>query len=240
VGLLGRSGAGKTTLATILGGLLEPTTGTVEWSDDPAPGRERRVRAALAFQEPERGFFEESLLEDVAFGPRNLGLPEEAARRRAEDALRRVGLDPARFGPRDPLTLSGGEARRAGIAGILAMDSRLVVLDEPTTGLDADGWARLREILAGLRADRVAALLVSHELPLLLGACDRLAVLEGGRISWTGAPADLPDDVPAGWRGDGGGDLAPVVRGLRAEGRLSGAVPATADAVLAALGLQSP
>lgn len=185
VGLLGASGAGKTILATILADLLRPSGGTIEWNDAAADGGlagRRRPRVALAFQEPERGFFEETVLADVAFGPRNLGLPEDAARRRAEDALRRVGLDPELFGPRDPLTLSGGEARRAALAGILSIDARLVILDEPTTGLDADGWARLRELLASLRRDGVATLLVSHETSLLATECERVVVLEAGRI----------------------------------------------------------
>lgn len=184
VGLTGRSGSGKTTLAAILAGLLPPDAGTVE---RPARGRRgarrmERVGVALAFQEPERGFFEETVERDVAFGPSNLGLAEGPARERARVALGRVGLDPAAFGPRSPETLSGGEARRAGIAGLLALDTDLVVLDEPTTGLDADGVSRLREVLDGLRRDEVALVLVSHEIGLLRAECDRILRLEDGRL----------------------------------------------------------
>ncbi len=192
LGLFGRSGAGKTILATVLAELSPPSAGTIEWPNEapPSAGR-RRSRAALAFQEPERGFFEETVLADVAFGPRNLGLSEEAAMRRAADALRKTGLDPDVFGARDPLTRSGGEARRAALAGIMAMESRLVILDEPTTGLDADGWARLRDLLAALRRDGVATLLVSHEMALLATECERVAVLEAGRIACSDSPAKI-------------------------------------------------
>ena len=185
VGIAGRSGAGKTTLAAILAGLLEPTAGEVARAPLPRriPKTGARLPVALAFQEPERGFFDETVERDVAFGPRNLGLEEAPARVRAPAALERVGLSPAVFGGRAPETLSGGEARRAGIAGLLALDADLVVLDEPTTGLDAEGIARLREILAGLRRDGVALLLVSHEAALLDAECDRVLHLVDGRLS---------------------------------------------------------
>jgi energy-coupling factor transporter ATP-binding protein EcfA2 len=141
VGLVGRSGAGKTTLVTLMAGLMEPTAGHVT----------RAGRVGIAFQEPERGFFEETVLLDVAFGPANLGASEDVARERAAEALVRVGLDPVRFGGRAPETLSGGEARRAAIAGVLAMQPDLLILDEPTTGLDADGVRRLRDVLRAQR-----------------------------------------------------------------------------------------
>lgn len=183
VGVTGRSGTGKTTLAAILAGLLPPGAGDVERARPakPRPGVPR-TPVALAFQEPERGFFEETVERDVAFGPTNLGLAEAAAHERARAALERVGLPAAVFGPRAPETLSGGEARRAGIAGLLALESDLVVLDEPTTGLDAEGVARLRDILAGLRRDGTALLLVSHETALLRAECDRVLELAGGRL----------------------------------------------------------
>lgn len=183
VGVTGRTGAGKTTLAAILAGLMPPAAGEVERSRPAKRTAAPRVPVALAFQEPERGFFEETVERDVAFGPANLGLPEADARARAHAALDRVGLDPAAFGPRSPETLSGGEARRAGIAGLLALESDLVVLDEPTTGLDAEGVARLRHILAGLRHDGTAFLLVSHETALLRAECDRVLELVDGRLA---------------------------------------------------------
>ncbi len=183
VGVTGRSGAGKTTLAAILAGLMPPAAGEVEHARPSRRAGAVRVPVALAFQEPERGFFEETVERDVAFGPANLGLPEDGARAKARTALERVGLPPDAFGPRAPETLSGGEARRAGIAGLLALESDLVVLDEPTTGLDAEGVARLRDILAGLRRDGTALLLVSHETALLRAECDRVLELVEGRLS---------------------------------------------------------
>jgi energy-coupling factor transport system ATP-binding protein len=204
VGLVGRSGSGKTTLASIVAGLLEASSGRVEWTDRAAAGGEgARAPAALAFQEPEAGFFEETVLADVAFGPRNLGLSEEEAAERAAAALRRAGLDPDVFGARAPETLSGGEARRAAIAGVLALDARLLVLDEPGTGLDADGLERLHEALAGLRRDDVALLLISHDVPFLLAECDRIALLDEGRIAWDGPARRAAVELPPPWRSAG-------------------------------------
>ena len=206
-GLVGRSGCGKTTLATILEGLLEPSAGTVEGS------------AALVFQEPERGFFEETVREDVAFGPRNAGLSESAALARADEALATVGLDPARFGPRTPETLSGGEARRAAIAGVLAFEPGLLLFDEPTTGLDADGVAQFRAVLAALRDRDAGYLLISHDAALIAAECDRALVLEDARITWAGDAGQVAERWPdaelaaigrvaeefrnRGWRADG-------------------------------------
>ena len=234
LGITGPSGAGKTTLCSLLAGLLDPVAGTIEWTDSKS---ERRAapRAALAFQEPERGFFEATVLEDVAFGPRNLGASESVARDRAREALRTAGLDPDKFGQRVPETLSGGEARRAGIASVLSLGSRLVLLDEPGTGLDADGLDRLRAILADLHAQGVAFAVVSHDLPFLLEECDRLVVMDAGRIV-----ADVDASAAAvretalaslGWQSE----LAPVIDALRATGKLSGDVAPTAEALLAAL-----
>jgi energy-coupling factor transport system ATP-binding protein len=193
LGLLGPSGAGKTTLVSLLAGLLEPSAGRVE-----ARGGDRSV-VGLVFQEPERAFFEASVLDDVAFGPRNRGLTPDAAREAARDALRRVGLDPEAIGPRLPETLSGGEARRAAIAGILAFAPRAVLFDEPTTGLDAEGTRRLREILARLAADGIASLMVSHDLPLVRAECDRVIVLREGEIAWQGPVAQLDANLPPEW-----------------------------------------
>jgi energy-coupling factor transport system ATP-binding protein len=172
----------------------------------------------LVFQEPERGFFEETVLEDVSFGPRNRGASGDAARNDARDALERVGLDPARFAGRAPETLSGGEARRAAIAGVLAFRPRLVILDEPTIGLDADGVERFRAVLHGLTAAGVAVLLVSHDLPLVRSECERVIVLENGRITWEGSAYALAD-VSSDWN-----EAEPLVAVHRAL-RTTGAVP---------------
>jgi energy-coupling factor transport system ATP-binding protein len=183
LGLVGPSGAGKTTLLLLLAGLLEPSSGEVQ---HPASDRSS---VGLVFQEPERAFFEATVLEDVAFGPRNRGRAEPDALAAAREALVRVGLDPETIGSRAPETLSGGEARRAAIAGILAFAPRAVLFDEPTIGLDAEGVLRFREIRARLADEGTATVLVSHDLPLVAVECDHVITLRKGRIESEG-PAD--------------------------------------------------
>jgi energy-coupling factor transporter ATP-binding protein EcfA2 len=220
VGLVGRSGSGKTTLATILAGLLEPAAGEVDGS------------AALVFQEPERSFFEETVLEDVAFGARNAGLEEAEAVERACEALRTVGLDPDRFGPRAPETLSGGEARRAAIAGVLAFEPTLVIFDEPTTGLDAEGIEQFSAVLGALRSRGAGFLLISHEVELIARECERGLVLAGGKIAWDGPADRLAEVLGAEWSGDGAHETAPLARvaeALRTRGWLWEGDPVTPE-----------
>ncbi|MCA9751972.1 MAG: ATP-binding cassette domain-containing protein [Gemmatimonadetes bacterium] len=190
VGLVGMSGAGKTTLLSVLAGLLEPTSGRVTWH------RNDRSSVGLVFQEPERAFFEATVLEDVAFGARNRGLSPDEAHDVAREALARVGLDPQAIGPRLPESLSGGEARRAAIAGILAFAPRAVAFDEPTTGLDVEGVHRLQDVLGRLRADGVALALASHERDFVEAECERAAVLADGTLRWSGDVDDLADHFP--------------------------------------------
>lgn len=224
VGLVGASGAGKTTLVTILAGLLSPDEGTVEAEEG---------SVGLVFQEPERGFFEETVREDVAFGPRNRGASDEEARRQADAALERVGLDPERFGGRAPETLSGGEARRAGLAGVIAFRPRVLLLDEPTIGLDADGADRLRDVLRALSADGFATLLVSHDLDFVMEECERAMVLDAGRVTWEGRAVDLAEGVPGSWRHVA--PLGDVRRELVAQGRVPPGTEATAESLAAAI-----
>lgn len=239
VGLFGVSGAGKTTLAILLAGLADPASGRLfddgierRRGTSPPPGN-----VGLVFQESEAAFFEESVLADVAFGPKALGLRESEALHRAEEALRLVGLDPDRIGPRAPETLSGGEARRAAIAGVLAFRPRLVVFDEPTTGLDADGVERLRSILESTHARGAATLVISHELPFLLDHCDRMILLEKGKIAWDGPAAKLPEEAPEDWRREallGGGEMLSIAAALRAQGWIGAEVPPTPEALATA------
>jgi energy-coupling factor transport system ATP-binding protein len=229
VGIVGRSGAGKTTLVTIAAGLLEPTAGRVTGPSGgpPAPGE-----IGLVFQEPERGFFEETVLADVAFGPRNVGASLAGAEEAAREALRTVGLSPELFGGRAPETLSGGEARRAAIAAVLALGPRVLLFDEPTTGLDADGVERFRAVLAELRRRRRSYVVVSHDLELLAEECERLLVLEDGRIVFDGPAGALPEGLPPDWREDPaawGGELAFVAAAMRARGGLEPGAPLRPD-----------
>ena len=185
VALLGHTGSGKTTLAQILAGLLRPSEGRVLLDG----GEVRRGRVGLAFQFPEDGFFEETVLKDVAFGPKNLGLldPESHARR----ALLQVGLDPEAFGHRSPFSLSGGEARRVGIAGVLAMDPEVLILDEPTAGLDPQGVLGFSEVLKAIRQEGRTIVLISHDMDLVAELAERAVVLGDGEVWGEGSVREL-------------------------------------------------
>ena len=188
VGVIGATGSGKSTLVQHFNGLLRPTSGRVLLDGVDVNGRgtdRRRLRqqVGLLFQYPEQQLFEETVFADVAFGPRNLGLVEDDARARVHQALEQVGLPPARFASRSPFDLSGGEMRRAAIAGVLAMDPRMLILDEPTAGLDPQGR---REILAHVgrlhSARGLTIVLITHSMDAVAQLCKRLIVLDGGRL----------------------------------------------------------
>lgn len=188
LGLVGPTGSGKSTLVQHFNGLLRPTEGKV-WVDGvevrPASPalREVRRKVGLLFQYPEHQLFEATVSDDVAFGPRNLGLGPEEVEERVRESLQWVGLDPDRFGPRSPFSLSGGEMRRVAIAGVLAMRPEVLVLDEPTAGLDPEGR---REILGRIRdLHRKAGLtvvLISHSMDDVARLCQRVVVLHRGQV----------------------------------------------------------
>ena len=188
VGLIGASGSGKSTLAQHLNGLLRPTRGRVYLDDVDIQAREvdrRRIRQqiGLLFQYPEHQLFEETVREDVAFGPRNLGIDEGAIEERVERALAYVGLNPAVFGPRSPFSLSNGEKRRAALAGLLAMEPRMLILDEPTAGLDPQGCREILDYIVRLRDARgLTILLISHSMDAVARLCERLIVVDRGRV----------------------------------------------------------
>jgi len=193
VGLAGASGSGKSTLAQHLNGLLRPTGGRVRVGGVEVPHRGGdlgavRATVGLLFQFPEQQLFEETVELDVGFGPRNLGLGVEQVRERVLEALDLVGLPPSRFGGRSPFSLSGGERRRAALAGVLAMRPRCLVLDEPTAGLDPRGASELLSLLGRLRREQGMSLVViSHRMEDLAILVDRLVVLACGRVA-----ADAP------------------------------------------------
>jgi len=188
--ITGATGSGKSTLLRLLAGLLEPTEGTVLADGVPVSGREARGRVAIVFQNSESQFFAETVLEDVSFGPRNLGASDPSAV--AERALDAVGLDPTAFGDRSPFALSGGEARRVAIAGALAMGAPYLLLDEPTAGLDARGRADVRETIARERA-RGGVAVVTHDPEEFLAAATRVLALKGGDSVFCGAVPALFD-----------------------------------------------
>jgi energy-coupling factor transport system ATP-binding protein len=197
IAVIGITGSGKTTLVQHFNGLLRPTGGRVMVNgiDVSARGADlvklRRV-VGMAFQFPENQLFAPTLFDDVAFGPRQVGMPEEQVTRVVEEALGVVGLPRAEFGERNPFSLSGGQMRRAALAGVLAMEPAMLVLDEPTAGLDGQGRAELYAALRRLRAERqTTIILVSHDMGEVAELAERVLVLHQGRLVLQGTPREL-------------------------------------------------
>ncbi len=188
VGLIGRTGSGKSTLLQHINGLLKPSSGTVladgvDINEKSEEARALRRRIGLVFQYPEYQLFEESVIKDVCFGPKNQGLSEEDCKARAEKALRLVGLDPDVKGEASPFTLSGGEKRRAAIAGVLAMEPEVLILDEPTAGLDPKGRRDILMMIENVRkTQNITILLVSHSMDDVAALAERVLVIEKGRV----------------------------------------------------------
>lgn len=224
VAILGATGSGKSTLVQHFNGLLRPTSGRVlvDGTDLWAPGTDLRAvrrKVGLVFQYPEHQLFEETVFADVAFGPRNLGLDPGEVERRVREALAAVGLPPE-IGDRSPFQLSGGQMRRVAIAGVLAMRPEILVLDEPTAGLDPAGREELLDRLRALRRrHRLTLVVVSHHMDEVARLCERGVVLERGRVvadeplrrlfAQPGRLREWGLDVPAASR---------IVHGLRASG----------------------
>jgi len=187
VGLIGPTGSGKSTLVQHLAGLLKPTSGRVllDGQDLWAAGVDRRtlrLRIGLVFQYPEHQLFEETVRADVAYGPRNLGLPADEVDRRVARALSRVGLGDAIL-DRSPFELSGGQMRRVAIAGVLAMEPRVLILDEPTAGLDPRGREEIMHFIRELhRRDGLTVIMVSHQMEEVARLARRVVVMDGGRV----------------------------------------------------------
>jgi energy-coupling factor transport system ATP-binding protein len=201
--VLGKTGAGKSTLLKVAAGMLAPTEGDVRLEDVRV---ERMIAGSeggvgLVFQSPETQLFADTVLDDVAFGPRNQGLGETAAREAARQAIAEVGLDPDTFGPRSPFGLSGGEARRVALAGVLAMRPRYVLLDEPTAGLDASGRAAVRAIIAKMRS-QTGIVVVTHDAEEYLPVADSVCILREGAVAFSGSPVALARDPGAFARAD--------------------------------------
>lgn len=198
--LIGASGSGKSTLARLLNGLLRPDRGTVRYRGQPVDGKafplhRLRQEVGLVFQYPERQLFASTVLQDVCFGPLNLGLDPEEAKRRARESLRLMGISET-LESRSPFDLSGGEQRRVAIAGVLAMEPRVLILDEPSAGLDAGSKERLFATIAEIRRQRkLAVVLITHDMEEAAMA-DRILVLEQGRKRFDGRPVALYQEQP--------------------------------------------
>jgi|APSaa5957512622_1039677.scaffolds.fasta_scaffold25880_2 energy-coupling factor transport system ATP-binding protein len=189
VALIGPSGSGKTTLAQHLNGLLKPYRGSVLldardiWDQDLT---QVRRRVGLVFQFPELQLFEETVEQDVAFGPRNLGCEPGAVEELVTRALDEVGLPRAQFGQRSPLYLSGGEKRRIALAGILAMDPEVLVMDEPTAGLDPRASATMCDLFLRLQSQGKTLVLITHDMDIVAQLATHIVVLQNGRVTLQG------------------------------------------------------
>lgn len=197
IGLIGETGSGKSTLVQILNGLLRPSEGTILLDGSDISNRKvdlHRIRAqvGLVFQFPEQQLFAETVGEDVAFGPKNLGVPKEEIGKRVDEALLKVGLHPQSLRDRSPFTLSGGEKRLVAIAGVLAMHPKVLILDEVTAGLDPKGK---KEILARIqllhRFEKATIILVSHDMDEIALLSQRILILKEGKLILEGTPVEI-------------------------------------------------
>ena len=197
--VIGHTGSGKSTLVQHLNGLLVPTSGRVlvdgvDINDKALKKAERkrvRLKVGMVFQYPEHQLFEESVEKDIAFGPRNLGLEEAEVQSLVKRMMRMVGLD-AKLGKVSPFELSGGQKRRVAIAGVLAMNPRYLVLDEPTAGLDPQGRDEILSQVRALKRDLgIAVILVSHSMDDVARFADRIVVMDHGRKLMEGKPKEV-------------------------------------------------
>ena len=195
VGVIGHTGSGKSTLITHLNALLRPEEGRViingiDTAAENADLKTVRRTVGLVFQYPEYQLFQETVKRDVAFGPKNLGVSGDALEKQVEHAMALVGLDPA-LGEKSPFELSGGQKRRVAIAGVLAMEPQVMVLDEPAAGLDPAGRADMLNLVKKLHQAGKTVVMVSHSMEDVGRMCQRLIVLNHGKIAFDDTPANV-------------------------------------------------
>lgn len=191
--LIGHTGSGKSTLAQHLNGLLKPTSGKVliDGEDINENRSKYRFEVGLVFQYPEYQLFEETVKKDIALGPKNMGLTEDEINQRVKSAMELVGLNYEEIGEKSPFELSGGQMRRVALAGVLAMQPRYLVLDEPTAGLDPKGRYYLLNDIKRLHEQGTTIVIISHSMDDVAWLAERIAVMERGRIVKTGSPKDI-------------------------------------------------
>ena len=196
LGIIGHTGSGKSTLIQHLNGLLKPSSGTIYldgadiWAE-PKKIRSVRFRVGLVFQYPEYQLFEDTVRKDIAFGPKNMGLAADEVERRVLAALSAVGLDESVL-DKSPFALSGGQKRRVAIAGVMAMEPEVLILDEPTAGLDPRGRESILQLLREYHERRGSTVvLVSHSMEEIARNAQRIIVLSGGGVCMEGTPAEV-------------------------------------------------
>ena len=196
IGVIGHTGSGKSTLIQHLNGLIKATSGSIYFHgkdiyDEDFDLRELRNRVGLVFQYPEHQLFETTIFEDVCFGPKNQGLSKEEAGLRAFEALRSVGL-PEELYYQSPFDLSGGQKRRVAIAGVLAMKPEVLILDEPTAGLDPAGRDEILDLVARMHRERgITVIFVSHSMEDVAKYVQRIIVMNQGNVMYDGTPKEV-------------------------------------------------
>lgn len=197
IGLIGHTGSGKSTLVQHLNGLIMPSSGRVlvdglDLADKNTDRRAIRRRVGLVFQYPENQLFEETVAKDIAFGPKNLGLDEAEIDRRVRTAMRRVALDYDKIAERSVFELSGGQMRRVAIAGVLAMEPQMLVLDEPCAGLDPRGREEILGLISDLHRESGATIvMVSHSMDDVAALAERVIVMNHGSVVMDGTPREV-------------------------------------------------
>lgn len=195
LGLAGHTGSGKSTLVQHLNGLIRPQEGSVcALGLDLSNKKDAaavKAKVGVVFQYPERQLFAETVAQDVAFGPRNLGLPQDEVARRVASSLTRVGLDLVAIGDKSPFELSGGQQRRVAFAGVLAMEPEVLVLDEPMAGLDPAARRDFLELIGRLHDEGLTVVMVSHSMDDLANCCDRIVVMNEGAVFAEGTPSQV-------------------------------------------------
>ncbi|MCF0148910.1 MAG: energy-coupling factor transporter ATPase [Clostridium sp.] len=201
VALIGHTGSGKSTLIQHMNGLLKPTSGRiiVDGEDITKPGVKLtniRKKVGLVFQYPEYQLFEETIEKDIEYGPRNLGLEQDEITRRVKNAMKMVGLDYETYRNKSPFDLSGGQKRRVAIAGVIAMEPKILILDEPTAGLDPKGRDDILEQIKKLHTEyKMTIILVSHSMEDVGKLAERIIVMNSGKVALEGTPARVFKEI---------------------------------------------